>query len=96
LGCGTGDPIAGWLIEQGYQVIGVDFASSLLAIEILKKDGSYYIEGLRGVLWSGLMLYREAMRRTLTFFGFGQNEDSVGTMDEMLRHVYPERFTEVS
>ena len=32
LGCGAGEPIAGWLIEKGYTVIGVDFALSMLEL----------------------------------------------------------------
>lgn len=30
LGCGTGEPIAAWLIEQGREVVGVDFAAPML------------------------------------------------------------------
>ena len=32
LGCGAGEPIAGWLIENGYRVTGVDFALPLLEL----------------------------------------------------------------
>lgn len=32
LGCGAGEPIARYLIEQGYQVTGVDFAEPMLGI----------------------------------------------------------------
>lgn len=32
LGCGGGEPIAGWLIAQGYDVTGVDFAAPMLQI----------------------------------------------------------------
>ncbi len=30
LGCGGGEPIAGWLIDQGFQVTGVDLSLALL------------------------------------------------------------------
>jgi cyclopropane fatty-acyl-phospholipid synthase-like methyltransferase len=32
LGCGHGEPIAGWLIAQGFRVTGVDTSPSLLAL----------------------------------------------------------------
>ncbi|GGY44339.1 class I SAM-dependent DNA methyltransferase [Parvularcula lutaonensis] len=32
LGCGAGDPIAAWLIAQGFAVTGVDFAEGMLRI----------------------------------------------------------------
>lgn len=32
LGCGTGDPIAAWLIERGYKVTGVDYSEPMLEI----------------------------------------------------------------
>jgi len=42
LGCGSGEPIAGWLIEKGYQVIGVDVAPSLLATAKVRwPDGDW-------------------------------------------------------
>lgn len=32
LGCGAGEPIAGWLIQSGFRVTGVDIAEPMLAI----------------------------------------------------------------
>lgn len=32
LGCGTGEPIAAWLLERGFSVTGVDFAEPMLRI----------------------------------------------------------------
>lgn len=32
LGCGAGEPIARWLIDQGFAVTGIDFAEAMLAI----------------------------------------------------------------
>lgn len=32
LGCGTGEPIAGWLIRQGYKVTGVDGAPAMITL----------------------------------------------------------------
>jgi len=32
LGCGTGEPVAAWLIAAGHPVVGLDFAEPMLAI----------------------------------------------------------------
>lgn len=32
LGCGTGRPIAGWFIAEGFEVIGMDFSPAMLGI----------------------------------------------------------------
>ena len=32
LGCGTGRPIAGWFIAEGFDVVGMDFSPAMLAI----------------------------------------------------------------
>lgn len=32
LGCGTGEPIASWLIDRGYRLTGVDYSLPMLAI----------------------------------------------------------------
>lgn len=32
VGCGAGEPIAGWLIREGYQVTGTDFSDAMLEI----------------------------------------------------------------
>lgn len=32
LGCGAGEPIARWLIENGFRVIGIDLSAAMLAI----------------------------------------------------------------
>ena len=32
LGCGAGEPIAGWLIREGYRVTGTDFSDAMLDI----------------------------------------------------------------
>ncbi len=90
----------GELQDQGSEYQRMYGGLSLLShpnitqLELLQRDGSYYVdeEGLRRLLWVGVLAYREAMRRALTFFGFRENDDPIGTMDEMLRRVYPEGF----
>jgi len=32
LGCGTGEPILRWLLERGYEVVGVDASAAMIAI----------------------------------------------------------------
>ncbi|MEM6385569.1 MAG: class I SAM-dependent methyltransferase [Pseudomonadota bacterium] len=32
LGCGTGEPVAAWLINEGFQLTGIDFSSKMLEI----------------------------------------------------------------
>jgi trans-aconitate methyltransferase len=32
LGCGAGEPIAGWLVQAGFRLIGIDAAAPMLAI----------------------------------------------------------------
>ncbi len=32
LGCGAGEPIAAWLVAQGYRVTGADFSTNMLAL----------------------------------------------------------------
>lgn len=45
LGCGHGEPIAGWLIAQGFSVTGVDTAPSLLALCRQRFPTHHWIEG---------------------------------------------------
>lgn len=32
LGCGTGDPIAGYFLDQGFDIVGIDYAASMIEI----------------------------------------------------------------
>ncbi|WP_395374476.1 class I SAM-dependent DNA methyltransferase [Marinicella sp. W31] len=36
IGCGTGEPIAQYFIEQGFQVTGIDFSSNMIALAQLR------------------------------------------------------------
>lgn len=44
LGCGTGDPIARYLIERGCRVTGVDFATTMLAIARRRFPAQTWLE----------------------------------------------------
>ena len=43
LGCGSGEPIAAWLLANGFQVTGVDYAESMLAIARKRFPGSAWV-----------------------------------------------------
>ena len=45
LGCGAGMPIAGYLIEQGYRVTGVDSSAPLLDLSRQRFSGQEWILG---------------------------------------------------
>jgi SAM-dependent methyltransferase len=45
LGCGMGEPIARWLIEQGHSVTGIDAAPAMLAIARDRFPDAEWIEG---------------------------------------------------
>ncbi|MEO0983016.1 MAG: class I SAM-dependent methyltransferase [Pseudomonadota bacterium] len=50
LGCGAGEPIAAYFIDQGWQVTGVDFAAPM--IEICKErfpDHDWRLDDMRGL-----------------------------------------------
>ena len=48
LGCGAGEPIAAWLMEQGYRVTGTDFAADILALAQTRwPDGDWRLADMR-------------------------------------------------
>jgi len=50
LGCGTGDPIARWLIGAGFAVTGVDFSGAMLAIARARFPQAEWLEAdMRGL-----------------------------------------------
>lgn len=50
LGCGHGEPIAAWLIQQGYSVTGIDTAPSLLALCRQRFPAQHWTESdMRGL-----------------------------------------------
>jgi len=44
LGCGTGDPIAGYLLERGFAVTGVDAAAPMLSLARARYPQARWIE----------------------------------------------------
>lgn len=48
LGCGAGEPIAAWLMDQGYRVTGTDFAAGLLGIARARwPEGDWRLADMR-------------------------------------------------
>lgn len=45
LGCGTGDPIAGFLLERGYRVTGLDAAEAMLAVARRHLPAGRWVHG---------------------------------------------------
>lgn len=45
LGCGAGEPMAGYLIRQGFAVTGMDFAPAMLAIARARYPEACWVEG---------------------------------------------------
>ena len=43
LGCGAGEPVAGWLIGQGFALTGVDAAPEMLALSRARFPGAEWI-----------------------------------------------------
>jgi len=43
LGCGTGEPIAAWLIDRGFNVTGVDYSEPMLKIARRRFPGSAWV-----------------------------------------------------
>lgn len=45
LGCGAGDPIAGWFMAEGFAVTGLDFAPAMLSLARARWPEGDWIEG---------------------------------------------------
>lgn len=44
LGCGTGDPVARWLLEQGFAVTGADFSTEMLRLARSNFPDALWVE----------------------------------------------------
>ena len=50
LGCGTGEPIAAWLIQQGFRVTGTDFSAQMLALAQKRwPEGDWRLADMRAL-----------------------------------------------
>ena len=45
LGCGTGEPIASWLIKRGFRVTGIDYSEPMLAMARERFPGETWAHG---------------------------------------------------
>ena len=54
LGCGTGEPIAAWMIARGFRVTGVDYSESMLEIARERYPGAAWVlNDMRNLTVSG-------------------------------------------
>ena len=50
LGCGAGQPIAAWLIAEGFQLIGADFSEAMLALARARwPNGDWRVADMRAL-----------------------------------------------
>lgn len=50
VGCGAGEPIAAWLIAEGFRLTGVDFSEGMLAIARTRwPDGDWRVADMRSL-----------------------------------------------
>ncbi len=90
LGCGSGEPIAAYLIQQGFRLIGVDYAAAMIDIAKQRFPGHIWmvqdlrqpVEGQKfdGVIsWNGLFhLSPEEQRQALPMLA--QSVESGGNL----------------
>lgn len=62
LGCGAGEPIARFLVEQGCDLVGLDFSTTMLAIARARFPDARFVEGdmrelALGELFSGIVAW---------------------------------------
>ncbi|MEM6636679.1 MAG: class I SAM-dependent methyltransferase [Pseudomonadota bacterium] len=54
LGCGAGEPIAGWFLRQGYDVAGVDFAQPMLQLAQERfPQSAWHLQDMRSLSLGG-------------------------------------------
>lgn len=75
LGCGAGDPIAAWFLDQGYQLTGVDFSEHMLDLCWARYPSGTWVladmcdwqpeEPLNGLIsWDGFFHLKKKEQRT--------------------------------
>ena len=86
LGCGTGEPVAAWLIGRGCAVTGMDFAAPMLAMARARFPAARWIEGDMRALDLG-----EAFDGVLGWDSFFHltPEEQREVLPRMARHLAP-------
>ena len=87
VGCGAGEPIAGWLIREGYQVTGTDFSDAMLEIARSRfPQGDWRNEDMRTLdldeQFHGIIGWD-------SFFHLTQDEQRE-TIPRLARHLLPD------
>jgi len=50
LGCGSGDPIAGYFLAKGFRIVGVDFAKSMIELAQTRyPKADWYVQDIRAL-----------------------------------------------
>ncbi|MDO8838261.1 MAG: class I SAM-dependent methyltransferase [Parvibaculum sp.] len=86
VGCGAGEPVAGYLVAQGRRVCGVDFAGPMLDIARARFPGARWLEAdMRtldlGATFAGVIAWD-------SFFHLTANEQRA-TLPRLCAHVAP-------
>ena len=86
LGCGAGQPIAAWLIAEGFKLTGVDFSDAMLAIARTRwPDGDWRATDMRaldlGETFDGIIAWN-------SFFHLTPDEQR-STLPRLAKHLAP-------
>ena len=86
VGCGSGEPIAGYFIRQKYTVTGVDFSSEMLKIAKQRfPNNDWFLQDMRqlhiGKTFEGLISWN-------SFFHLNQHEQH-GVISKFNEHLQP-------
>lgn len=86
LGCGTGEPIARWLIDAGFRVTGVDFSAAMLGIARDRMpEGDWRVADMRtldlGETFDGILAWGSLFHLTM--------DDQRRALPRILSHLAP-------
>ena len=86
LGCGTGQPIAAYFIERGYEVVGIDFAPAMIDIAQARWPEQTWLVGDMRTLaldrtFAGIVAWN-------SFFHLTENEQPTALI-RFARHLVP-------
>jgi len=86
VGCGAGDPIAGYLIDRGYRLTGIDFAAPMLGLARARHPSARWLWGdmrelALGETFDGIIAWHSFFHLT--------PEEQVQTLDKFAAHLRP-------
>jgi len=85
-GCGAGDPIAGYFLDHGYRVTGIDFAAPMLELARARHPSARWLWGdmrelALGETFDGIIAWHSFFHLT--------PEEQVQTLDKFAAHLTP-------